>query len=238
MSMTSFKYPMADNNSDEMNDVNDTPYDPMALNFENQPVIEPLEPNKRFKTTEKDDDILVSPRSLAVNPDAGLPILDDSNSIKLKKGNLVIRKATGADTNHEVSDLCQNNGYTVVNPARVPLKSVKYLPDGNIERVKFFIKNAEPSAPALTIEQVKEVQKNLEIKAKNAALAPKHEYKSNPELDKRDGINKDKKRVLEDMKKVSLFLYFFTTYHVYVSLKSVHESIKCLYRKLSLKSQS
>lgn len=59
--------------------------------------------------------------------------------------------------------------------------------------------NAEPNAPALTIEQVIQIQKDLEnIKPEEIKISST----LSKEQQRKDGMNKDKKRALENMKKV------------------------------------
>ena len=84
-----------------------------------------------------------------------LPVLmelDDTNSVKLKKGNLVIRKYINKECeDYESSQLCTVEGYKVVYPKSSKAKSVRYMADEALEKVKFFQKDAEPNAPALTL---------------------------------------------------------------------------------------
>jgi hypothetical protein len=199
-----FNNAMADNNYGEIEPDNDTPYDPMSFAADGNEVVEPLQPSKRFKMSENAELDFNSQSSAPVNDISNMVELDDSNSIKLKKGNLVIRKYNDQDGDMQVSQLCNDGGFTVINPKTLAFKSVKYMPDDAIEMVKFFEKNAEPSAPALTIDQVMEVQKNLENQTNGATEDSKIDHKYSHELDKRDGIDKDKKKVLENMKKVPI----------------------------------
>lgn len=174
-------------------DEGDTPYDPMDL--ANNP-LDYGEAAKRFKTSEEDDfdDDDVPPLSQSA---PHVLELDDSNSIKLKKGNLVVRKfKDGVEELHEMQTI---HGYEVLHPKPVN-KSVKYHPDTTIEAVKFFKKDAEPNAPALSIAEVQQIQKDLET---TRAEEKKAASQFSNEQQRVDGINKDKKRVLENLQKVS-----------------------------------
>lgn len=121
--------------------------------------------------------------------------LNDSNSIKLRKGILVVRKyKEGVD---ELNEMQSIRGYSVVD--RQPPKSVRYIEGNAIERVKYFSKDAEPNAPALTLQEVVQIQNDLE---NSRAEEAKIEESYSQEQQRKDGISKERKRALENIKKV------------------------------------
>jgi hypothetical protein len=153
--------------------------------------------HKRFKISE-DEEVEVDADS-EIFPQQVSPFeLDDSNSVKLKKGNLVVRKYK--DKTDELFDMQKEQGYMLLSTESSYSKSVKYLPDSDIEAVKFFQKDAKPNAPALTIAEVQKIQH--EINNQSLENSKSNQQFSN-EQQQVDGINKDKKRVLETIKKVS-----------------------------------
>lgn len=121
--------------------------------------------------------------------------LNDSNSIKLRKGILVVRKyKEGVD---ELNEFQSIRGYSVVD--RQAPKSVRYNEGNALERVKYFSKDAEPNAPALTLDQVIQIQNDLDnLKAEEAKV----EDNLSLEQQRKDGISKERKRALENIKKV------------------------------------
>jgi len=171
-----------------------TPYDPTGLDtiYDNDQLS-----NKRFKISETEECNISNTSPINSQELTTMIELDNSNSIKLKKGNLIIRKYNNESGDYEVNELWNTKGYTVIDPNYRPTKSVRYLPDHSLEMVKYFRKDAEPTAPPLTINEVQDIQRNLE-NAKPEESKAKHIFSN--EEDKRDGINKDKKKVLETMK--------------------------------------
>lgn len=173
--------------------IEDDIYDPMSM-FGNIDAQE--EGVKRFKTGENDEFEVDSNNPVMPQTTPIMFELDDTNSVKLKKGNLVVRKyKEGHDELHEMQN---THGYEV-KPVNYMKKSVQYHPDHSLEYVKFFKKDAEPSAPALTVDQVQQIQKDLAI---NNIEEQKVSTLSMEQL-RKDGFNKDKKRVLEKLQQVS-----------------------------------
>lgn len=84
------EYMNATNEQDGQDEGVSTSYDPM-----NMPSYGDTENfNKRFKVAEEDDEYDITYRPPVQTQDAPIPVeMDDSNSIRLRKGNLVIRKS-------------------------------------------------------------------------------------------------------------------------------------------------
>lgn len=156
---------------------------------------------KRFKTSEEYDEFEQDSANDILPPQMqGQVELDDTNSFRLKKGNLVVRKFK--DGYQDLHRLQAIEGFQMIVPEQRQYKSVKYHPDHALEAVKFFKKDAEPSAPALTIDQVQQIWHDIE---NNKNEDSKYDSGYSSEQQQRDGFNKDKKRVLDNIKKVSEF---------------------------------
>lgn len=118
------------NNQDGQEEISAS-YDPMELvcSESNDEI------NKRFKTSE-DDEVSLDDPTPVVQLAPSMVELNNTNSIKLKKGNLVVRKLKHVED--ELHDLQNKHGYEVIEPHKDIKKSVKYQPDTSLEAVKFF----------------------------------------------------------------------------------------------------
>jgi hypothetical protein len=174
-------------------------YDPMSM-FGSSDVQE--DGIKRFKVSENDEFEVDSNNAIVPQTIPIMFELDDSNSVKLKKGNLVVRKYK--EGHDELNELQYTHGYEV-KQFNYLKKNVQYYPDHALEAVKFFQKNAEPSAPALTIDQVQQIQKDLA----STNIEEQKVSTLSMEQQRKDGFNKDKKRVLEKLQQVSRYFSHF-----------------------------
>ena len=152
-----FQFNNAQNmNNQNINDENKNQdvaiYDETILNAEEDEYDILNDPIKRFKMSDSEEAEINSQGSIINQELPVLMELDDTNSVKLKKGNLVIRKYINKESeDYESSQLCTVEGYKVVYPKSSKAKSVRYMADEALEKVKFFQKDAEPNAPALTL---------------------------------------------------------------------------------------
>lgn len=179
--------------------IDDDIYDPMSMFGNNDGQEDAV---KRFKVGENDEFEVDSNNPIMPQTTPNMFELDDTNSVKLKKGNLVVRKyKEGHDELHEMQNI---HGYEV-KPINYMRKSVQYHPDHSLEYVKFFKKDAEPSAPALTVDQVQQIQKDLAI----TNFEDQKVSTLSMEQQRKDGFNKDKKRVLEKLQQVSRYFSYF-----------------------------
>lgn len=164
-------------------------YDPMSFDDDIQDQ-DPNDEDYELDDSDVDSNNPIIPETVPMTME-----LNDQNSIKLKKGILVVRKYKEG---HEELNQMQNvQGYSVIN--RPFKKSVRYIQGSGIERVKYFKKDAEPCAPALSIQEVIKIQDDIE-KAKEEEEKKQQLLKQQRES--HNGINKDRKRALENMKKV------------------------------------
>lgn len=173
------------------------------MSFANSPSSETVV-NKRIKISENEEVEVTSDHVVNIQEIPNFVVLDDSNSVKLKKGNLVIRKYDDKQDYTEIDHYTNTKGYEILDMNRKPGKSVKYLPDEAIERVKFFQKDAQPNAPELTIDEVIEIQRKIEHELRSEES--KVPLKFSQEQNKRDGVSKEYINHINSMKKVRLSL--------------------------------
>ena len=173
-------------------------YDPMVFMIDTQM---PENDNKRPKLDEDEEFEIDSNDPVYPQTTPMMMELNDFNSVKLKKGNLVVRRCK--EGTEELNEMQNTQGTSIIDVQTKGQKSVRYHPEQNLEYVKYFQKDAEPCAPPLTIEEVERIQKELE-NAKTEEI--KVASSLSKELERKDGINKDRKRALENMKKVQEYI--------------------------------